>query len=257
MKSATRRGSSSRPSQSPAFPDDEGFGIGHTWPGANFLSADESQNDPWTTPVWPGVKQQSEVSWTSTDASGFPTDAFVPSEWPTQEEIHTDNADSRHGASNGVSQRMSDEDWLPSVQMRHEPVSPHGGWGSVAQGNSEETDNWNTDPLSFSQDGNHAPLGTEARPIPVEDYMQQEEVLEERDTEILQEAKKKLFEAQVAAAVQEARRNSTSKSQPPIPDESSQNVSPRKGIMRFFGGGGGGGVSNSVTCSVRQFFMFH
>ena len=243
MKSATR----SRPTS--GFPDDDGFG--DMWTDSSFPPIDA---DPWTDPnavaqAWPQQQKQREepinwstskknkrnndIEWTATDSSGFPSDPFVPDAWPepTQEQ---------------EPQRMSDEDWLPAT--RHANVSSQVGdtWGTAAQGRSDESDDWNTDPLSFSQDGlsGHAlgqpPLGTESRPIAVEDLAVEEEVLEEREADLLKQAEKKRQSSPLAR--QKPRRNSPSKARSPNAEEDFQGVSPRKGIMRFFGGGVSGKV---------------
>lgn len=246
--------------------------------------AQQRQQPPQeSTTSWPARKsnnnrphQLQSLDWTSgatvTDASGFPTDPFVEtnnhhdSKWPSPRSLQ------KQQQQEEMPQRMSDEDWLPAISSlptgRRTVVSSEQAstWGSVAQGRSEESDDWHTDPLSFSQDGgggggggadddvdtdvdqrleDEEPprLGTEARPIALEDY-----ALEEREADLLKQAQKKKRQDPPAKLVATTSRvgshnssnhNTTmqakkNNSESPVEDE--KEFIPRKGIMRLFGG---------------------
>lgn len=289
MKSATRRTKSTTATMPLGFPDDQGdaFGAG-LWPTVDEFGA--SINDPWTASTavaqaWPDTtpsllvqqhQQQKkeknkklEELWTSTDESGFPSDPFVPKcKWPSpthQRQAATPPAKQRQPPQQQeFPQRMSDEDWLPTLPPTNGrrsavPDEQASTWGSVVQGRSDESDDWHTDPLSFSQDGGapppppsssaaetDPPLGTEARPIEVEDY-----ALEDREAEMLQRAQQKrhgsdhysppaLINAPAAAAKPSQRPTVQSNHQSvavqqPQQQPQQDDFSPRKGIMRLFG----------------------
>lgn len=270
--------SASRGRRAADFPDDDGFGT--MWPDSFGNTADAPQVDPWTNPnvlaqafgataptgSSSNQKQRSgrksrrqeeldKIAWTATDLSGFPADPFVMAQqqqqsaaaavvdnaWPSPQVHHRPHPAEQHQQH---PMRMSDEDWLPATTAAQRPVVSSevaSTWGSVAQGRSEESDDWHTDPLSQSQDGfSQPPLGTETRPIAVEDLVQEELEMEEREADLLQQAQRKQrYNDEPARLVPQQRsgRKSPTKARSPIPEELSEDVSPRKGIMRFFGGG--------------------
>ena len=275
MKSATRG------RRATGFPDDDGFGttwpdsFGITadapqvdpWTNPNVLAQAFGATAP--TGISSDQKQRSgrksrrqeeldNIAWTATDLSGFPADPFVvtaqqqqqqqsaavavdDNAWPSPEVHHRPHPAEQHQQH---PMRMSDEDWLPATTTAQRPVVSSevaSTWGSVAQGRSEESDDWHTDPLSQSQDGfSQPPLGTETRPIAVEDLVQEELEMEEREADLLQQAQRKQrYNDEPARLVSRQRsgRKSPTKARSPVPEELSEDVSPRKGIMRFFGGG--------------------
>lgn len=237
MKSAT---ATRRKSSSAAFPTDEDDGFGGMW---NPNGEPEDFNDPWSSSVaamsqaWPS---QDRSGFTRTDATGFPqaADPFVLPRSAMKDSFAPRQQTQSSPNWMTASQRVSDEDWLTASNPRKASAET---WGSVAQGRSEESDDWNMDPLSKSEDamsearGAHL-LGTEGRPIELVDE------LSEREADLLVAAAKK-------KAPEPARPNMTTTTATkkrtktkggrkmtmvpggPLKDDESL---PRKGLRRFF-----------------------
>ena len=104
------------------------------------------------------------MEWTPVDGSGFPADPFPSSNkpWPSPRTPHA-----MHHP-----ERMSDEDWLPRRNNNNNYTNTSPAWGSV-EGRSDESGEWQTNPLSPDGFGHHEEpaLGSEARPIALDDLV--------------------------------------------------------------------------------------